>query len=486
MKQILIYIILIFFSFTSCQKQKNEVFVKGKFISEIPEEITYSVPVNGICYEFYNSSTEVDSLGNFEFRIQTETPCFITLFLMGNRGNLVVEPGENYNLTIESKDYENQLKFECNNIKLQEEYQKLISPMHPQFESMKFLNSPISVTENKIDSLYDEEISIFKKLKSDKIISADLFDLISLDRKTYYASVLQQIATMKFVNTRRQNFETNTDSINKVWNESVTSIPLNSSNFLKSKWAYYYIQNYLLHQEYFEDGFNWEVRPKVRKEERFHTYIIDIAKRYLTGDVLEFYDAAYILSSARQHKFEIELINLNKEFEIDFPESNYSKYLNPVVQEIVEFHDKVAQKKEEEIKFIDNPDSIKTFADCIETLKGNKIYVDVWSTSCGPCKKEFEHNEELQKLLKSKNIKKLYVSIDNDANKERWNDMIIYYNLEGYHIRANKNLYADMNSLFGISSIPRYLLIDENGEVISADAKRPSELKELEKQIEEK
>jgi hypothetical protein len=64
--------------------------------------------------------------------------------------------------------------------------------------------------------------------------------------------------------------------------------------------------------------------------------------------------------------------------------------------------------------------------------------------------------------------------------------MIKYYDLKGFHVRASKELKSNLEVLFGSFGIPRYLLIDEKGKIVSNNAKRPSELKELEKQINEK
>lgn len=77
----------------------------------------------------------------------------------------------------------------------------------------------------------------------------------------------------------------------------------------------------------------------------------------------------------------------------------------------------------------------------------------------------------------------LYISSDSKEDEMQWKNMIKYYNLTGHHIRAGKELKEDLKNILGSFGIPRYLLIDENGDIANNNAKRPSQLNELEKQI---
>lgn len=80
----------------------------------------------------------------------------------------------------------------------------------------------------------------------------------------------------------------------------------------------------------------------------------------------------------------------------------------------------------------------------------------------------------------------LYISIDSDKYATQWHDMIKFYDLEGYHIRANPQLGQDLRKIFGKGgsmSIPWYILVDEDGDIIKKHASRPSQLKELEVEL---
>jgi len=64
--------------------------------------------------------------------------------------------------------------------------------------------------------------------------------------------------------------------------------------------------------------------------------------------------------------------------------------------------------------------------------------------------------------------------------------MIKFYDLDGYHLRANEKLKTDIREVLGKNgslAIPHYILINEEGQIFKKNAKRPSQLKELEKEL---
>jgi thiol-disulfide isomerase/thioredoxin len=135
---------------------------------------------------------------------------------------------------------------------------------------------------------------------------------------------------------------------------------------------------------------------------------------------------------------------------------------------------------------MDGYTNYKSLNEVLQQFKGKRLYIDVWATWCGPCKAEFAHKVELLKLLQLKNIEIIYISIDQVEKDKQWKEMIKYYNLEGYHIRACEELVSDLRKIFGQNgsiAIPWYMLVDENGKIIKEHAKPPSQLTELAKEV---
>ncbi|WP_413998316.1 TlpA family protein disulfide reductase [Flavobacterium sp. W1B] len=120
------------------------------------------------------------------------------------------------------------------------------------------------------------------------------------------------------------------------------------------------------------------------------------------------------------------------------------------------------------------------------TFKSKAVFVDIWATWCTPCIAEFKYSNELTEFLKSKNIDLLYLTIDNTKAVGKWSDFIVENKLYGNHYFITAKLKKELMTLLNIKNdmmIPRYLLFNENGELILENAKRPSEGQKLYDQI---
>ena len=107
-------------------------------------------------------------------------------------------------------------------------------------------------------------------------------------------------------------------------------------------------------------------------------------------------------------------------------------------------------------------------------LKGNLVYIDVWATWCGPCKREIPFLKELEGEYKNKAIKFVSISIDKEKDHQKWLDMVEEKELKGIQLFADKDWSSSFVKGYAIDGIPRFILIDKEGNIISADAPRPS------------
>jgi thiol-disulfide isomerase/thioredoxin len=107
-------------------------------------------------------------------------------------------------------------------------------------------------------------------------------------------------------------------------------------------------------------------------------------------------------------------------------------------------------------------------------LKGKYVYIDTWATWCGPCRGEIPFLQKVEEKYKGKNIEFVSISIDAKKDHDKWKKFVDDQKLGGTQLIADNEWSSKFCQDFGISSIPRFILIGPDGKVISADAQRPS------------
>lgn len=111
----------------------------------------------------------------------------------------------------------------------------------------------------------------------------------------------------------------------------------------------------------------------------------------------------------------------------------------------------------------------------LSDFKGKFVYIDVWATWCGPCIREIPSLKELEKDYHSKNIEFISISIDVKKDYEKWRKMVAEKELGGVQLMADNDWSSKFVTDYGINGIPRFILLDTEGKIVSADAMRPSD-----------
>ncbi len=125
-------------------------------------------------------------------------------------------------------------------------------------------------------------------------------------------------------------------------------------------------------------------------------------------------------------------------------------------------------------KFIDyeNFDGSKT---SLDDLKGKILLIDVWATWCEPCLVELPALSELHKKYHGKGIEFVSISVDEPKYKQKWEDMIRDQQLTGIHLIADSSMQSKFIRDYRFNGIPRFILIDTDGNIINSNAPRPSD-----------
>lgn len=108
----------------------------------------------------------------------------------------------------------------------------------------------------------------------------------------------------------------------------------------------------------------------------------------------------------------------------------------------------------------------------LDDLKGKYIYIDMWATWCVPCLKEVPALKKLEKSYHGKQIEFVSISIDDPSNNAKWRTMVTEKELTGIQLIASDKF--ELMGDYKVQGIPRFILIDPQGNIINVDAPRPS------------
>jgi thiol-disulfide isomerase/thioredoxin len=107
----------------------------------------------------------------------------------------------------------------------------------------------------------------------------------------------------------------------------------------------------------------------------------------------------------------------------------------------------------------------------LEDFKGKYLYIDIWATWCKPCIREIPDLEKLRNEYESKGIE--FISICKSDKKDNWEKFVTDKNLKGIQL-FDEDSNSEFFKIFEVNSIPRFIIIDKDGNIYDADAPRPS------------
>ncbi len=172
-------------------------------------------------------------------------------------------------------------------------------------------------------------------------------------------------------------------------------------------------------------------------------------------------------------------------FNRQFPNGFYHKDVNDKVATLQKILSVNTSNKKIEIV-----EKINSLTDLLKPLKGKVVYLDIWGTWCGPCKEELRYIPELKSKFKGKDIVFIYLDMDADDKDVAWREFIKVNNMEGIHLRKNKQTIAPFwkellaNAEDKAEYYPQYFIFDKDGKLAITKPKRPSEKEELYTQLE--
>lgn len=207
-----------------------------------------------------------------------------------------------------------------------------------------------------------------------------------------------------------------------------------------------------------------------------------IIDRLFTGDIRDYLYAVLFKNALA----EIEMTNLEKiykEYASTYPNSKYLPIFDRSMQD---FFNRTTRRFTPAMKFIEGRDTIHTFKQLIQLVKGKTILLDMWGTWCGPCRSDIsKHSAIIKAHFKNKPVDYLYVANLEEENEKGWKELISFYQMEGYHILASAQLTKDIMTIVKGTGYPTYAIIRPDGSIELSKTQYPMNREVLIRQIEE-
>ena len=113
-----------------------------------------------------------------------------------------------------------------------------------------------------------------------------------------------------------------------------------------------------------------------------------------------------------------------------------------------------------------------TLGEIIYNHKGKKILIDVWASWCKDCIIGFPKVKKIQKEFSDV----VYLFLSADISNSSWKRAVKKYNLVGEHYNLPKGMNdGDFVDFINLGWIPRYMVIDEKGDITLFKATKASD-----------
>lgn len=103
-------------------------------------------------------------------------------------------------------------------------------------------------------------------------------------------------------------------------------------------------------------------------------------------------------------------------------------------------------------------------------FRGKYVYIDMWATWCGPCRQETPYLKALAEEFKDAQI--VFIGLSVDKDKEAWEKMVRGGEFPGVQLYLGPQ--SRFQEQYRVEGIPRFILLDKDGKIISNDMSRPS------------
>ncbi|MDO6759535.1 TlpA disulfide reductase family protein [Tamlana sp. 2_MG-2023] len=450
MKKLLILAFAISVFSCKTETKPDYILISGKITNKLPSEVSINTQDRS-----FSEPIDVAADGTFFDTLTVEKGAYV-LYDGKNPVFLHFEPGYNLNINYDANDFQNSL---------------------------------VITGEGAPENNY-----LAEKLKKTRELMGDNASLYSLSEEEYK---VKQLAIKESLLTLLNNTKGISESFKVDEEKELNYNYLGSLNIYERAHGYFTKNtDFKVSDDFLDEyeGFDYANEADYNASPSYKKIVADhyalkindyVTKDALTQEEAFFKTARDINSETIRNTFLFDVANQTivrakdiEAFYKEFMEISTNEENNAIITEKYNQLTAVAKGKPSP-KFVDY-ENYKGGTTSLDDLKGKFVYIDVWATWCGPCKREIPFLKELEKTYHDKNIEFVSLSIDKVSDREKWKKMIETENLQGVQVLADNDWKSKFVTDYQIQGIPRFILIDEAGNIVDPNAPRPSDPKLVE------
>lgn len=382
--------------------------------------------------------------GSFADTLRVEAPGYYSLIHGRERTSFYTTSGDELNVTLDAAKFDETLKYEGKGA----EKNNYLAAKFLANEGFDFKEVYSNEEADFLKTIGDTKTKMEETLTNSKGVSADFIAIEKENINYEYLANLSRYPSYHPYFAKKENYEPSKDLLT----------PLKDIDYDNEK-------DFGLYQPY-KEIVSSHYMKKVY-EDSLMTTSLDMVKGLKSQNIKNALasEMAYMLSPSNK--------NADKLYQALQTISNKDDFQKELTKKYDKIKNLVAGKASPTFDYENHKGGKTTLAD----LKGKYVYIDVWATWCGPCIGEIPSLKKVEKQYHDKNIEFVSVSIDTKKAYETWKKMVVDKELGGVQLIADNAWKSKFVTDYAIEGIPRFILIDPNGNIVNADAPRPSDPK---------
>ncbi len=434
---------------TAIEQPKMEVQFSGRITNhrtKLAKVILYPDPVSmrEVTYNLY-----VKPDGTFSTKLIITGPTIGKMEYGARIVELFIEPGNNINVEFSASDFLNSLRFNGTG----GEHNNFLKELRT-----KFTNQDKEATGKVYSERNPRAFKNFlKKIHKDKV---DFYNTrmpnFSFDFSQYAKASIDYWYAYNLTNYRWEhplNFNMLSPMTirDKSYYDFTEDIQVNNSLALPNEYFAQYVDVFL--------------DDKSKEPENLGLTKLELADKYLEGEVQYFYKAQRLASSCRNGQLSDVIFDV-KMFMDYCP---YQEYKESIKSELRASKTLLPGMSAPDFTLVDVNGKEVSLGD----FKGKAVYLDFWATWCTPCTRQISNTTEMRRKFKGQDVVFVYISTDYTENE--WRSYVKRHKITGVHLYAKGSLGSGVATDYGVKQLPSAFIIDKEGKIFKNNSmKNPS------------